>query len=181
MVSIPKEDILALIGKYLFGIGEEKLAGKILKRSGHSQSDTKVQHATYSRHIPSSKRSCRRSSSTMPTTIRTISVDLSKISEHYAGKQEEEIDERPVLEEKHPHKKVKLQPEDPNYAGTVLKGFSRPKLLETTVIDKLEVVEFHSESLQPQEKKEKKSKHHKKSKHVEEEEQNKEEEAEEAE
>jgi hypothetical protein len=46
-------------------------------------------------------------------------------------------DERPVLKESQPHKKVKLQHEDPEYLGTVLKGFSRPKLLETTVINKL--------------------------------------------
>lgn len=37
MVSIPKEDILALIGKYLVGIGEERLAKKIFKLSGSSQ------------------------------------------------------------------------------------------------------------------------------------------------
>lgn len=52
---------------------------------------------------------------------------------------------------------MKLQEEDPNYAGTVLSGFSKPKLLETTVIDKLEVVEFHEEEEKAQ-KKQKKSK-----------------------
>jgi hypothetical protein len=69
-----------------------------------------------------------------------------------------------VLKESHPHKKVKLQEEDPNYAGTVLKGFSKPKLLETTVIDKLEVVEFHPDETSP-----KRSKKAKKQKHIEEE------------
>jgi len=34
MVSIPKEDILVLIGKYLAGVGEERLAKKVFKRSG---------------------------------------------------------------------------------------------------------------------------------------------------
>ena len=72
--------------------------------------------------------------------------------------EEESAEERPVLRESHPNKKVKLQEEDPNYSGTVLKGFSKPKLLETTVIDKLEVAEFHPEEPQPKKKKDKKQK-----------------------
>lgn len=55
-------------------------------------------------------------------------------------KEDDSTDERPMIKESHPNKKVKLQEADPNYAGTVLSGFSKPKLLETTVIDKLEVV-----------------------------------------
>lgn len=45
MVSIPKGDILALIGKYLVGLGEERLAKKIFKLSGHTAEDSKVAYA----------------------------------------------------------------------------------------------------------------------------------------
>ncbi len=55
---------------------------------------------------------------------------------------------------------MKTEGGDPNYAGTVLQGFTRPKLLETTVVDKLEVVEYEAEQKkeEPKQKKEKKKK-----------------------